>query len=79
MYGKTYYFTVFAAKGSRIPIIHANATYTFKKPKPLGLKDAIPAVVNLRAQSGKASFRYKVSGLVRCIFIRQNCMTEKRN
>ncbi|XP_050425040.1 protein NDNF [Adelges cooleyi] len=58
---KTYYFTVFAVNGSRMsPTQHANATYTFQRPRPLGLKDAKPEIVNLRALSGRASFRYKV-------------------
>lgn len=61
IYDKTYYFTVFAINGSDMAIQHANATYKFQRPKPISLKDAKPEVVNLRAQSGKVSFRYKVS------------------
>lgn len=62
MYGTTYYFTVFAMNGSRMPVQHANATYTFQKPRPVPLKDARPKMINLRARNGKASFRYKVGG-----------------
>ncbi|XP_050548742.1 protein NDNF-like [Daktulosphaira vitifoliae] len=62
VYNKTYFFTVFAVNGSRITAMqYATAVYTFLKPKPLGLKDAKPKVVNLRALSGKVSFRYKVA------------------
>lgn len=66
IYDKTYYFTVFAMNGSDMAIQHANATYKFKRPKPIPLKDAKTEVVNLRAQSGKVSFRYKVGGLITC-------------
>lgn len=65
VYNKTYYFTVFSLNGSRnMAIQYANATYKYQIPKPIGLKDAKPKIVNLRAQSGKASFRYKVGGLL---------------
>jgi len=69
IYGKTYYFTVFAINGTRIPTVFANTTYKFERPKPIGLKDAIPAIVNLRAQNGKVSFKYKVSEFTSKIII----------
>ncbi|CAI6361714.1 unnamed protein product [Macrosiphum euphorbiae] len=59
-YDETYYFTVFVFHELHIATHHANATYKFQKSKPIGLKDARPRVINLRAQNGKASFRYKV-------------------
>ncbi|XP_022176309.1 protein NDNF-like [Myzus persicae] len=60
IYDETYYFTVFVFHDSHIATHHANATYKFQKSKPIGLKDARPRMINLRAQNGKASFRYKV-------------------
>lgn len=67
IYNTTYYFTVFSLNGSHnMAIQHANATYKHQRPKPVGLKDAKPKIVNLRAQNGKASFRYKVGGLFTC-------------
>lgn len=42
---------------------HVNTTYTFEKLKPMRLRDARPTTINLKAQNGKASFRYKVGGL----------------
>ncbi|KAF0767360.1 protein NDNF [Aphis craccivora] len=60
IYDETYYFTVFVLHGPHIATHHANATYKFQKSKPIGLKDAKPKMINLRAQNGKASFRYKV-------------------
>lgn len=72
VYDKTYYFTVFALNGSHMATQHANATFKFQRPKPICLKDARSKIVNLRAQNGKASFRYKVgmvfSRLLRNIF-----------
>lgn len=63
IYNTTYYFTVFSLNGSHnMAIQHANATYKHLRPKPIGLKDAKPKIVNLRALNGKASFRYKVGG-----------------
>ncbi|XP_015379076.1 PREDICTED: uncharacterized protein LOC107173166, partial [Diuraphis noxia] len=60
IYDETYYFTVFVFHELHIATHHANATYKFQKSKPIGLKDARPRMINLRAQNGKASFRYKV-------------------
>lgn len=66
VYDETYYFTVFVFHEHYIATHHANATYKFQKSKPIGLKDARPRMINLRAQNGKASFRYKVGGLFTC-------------
>lgn len=52
--------------GSHMAMQHANATYKYQRPKPIALKDAKPQLINLRAQGGKASFRYKVGGLFIC-------------
>lgn len=63
VYGTTYHFTVFSMDESNMAMHHVNTTYTYEKLKPIRLKDAKPTTVNLRAQNGKASFRYKVGGL----------------
>ncbi|VVC33726.1 Fibronectin type III,Immunoglobulin-like fold,Protein of unknown function DUF2369 [Cinara cedri] len=60
VYDKTYYFTVFSINGSQVATQYVNTTFKFQRPKPISLKDAKPKTVNLRAQNGKASFRYKI-------------------
>jgi hypothetical protein len=63
IYDRTYYFTVFALNEMRVYTQYASTTFKYQKPKPFALKDAKPRIENLRAHSGKASFRYKVGGL----------------
>ncbi|XP_025412476.1 protein NDNF-like isoform X2 [Sipha flava] len=60
IYDRTYYFTVFALNEMRVYTQYASTTFKYQKPKPFALKDAKPRIENLRAHSGKASFRYKV-------------------